>query len=159
MILSIIKIYNGKKSKTDESSTPYSSETIKSVGKVLIDRYPDIDESQISNRHKKSNLSEKLKIIINNMISNGSLDLDKKQVETIKYIIAKRMHPFYQDGVKTKSQRTHEIMEMTMSEVFKKVDHFIRKKEKKGKGPEHKWEKSWSFGNEIADITASIEHR
>ncbi len=103
-IISILKMY---------SFSGNNIETFKRIAKKILEDYPDIDESKISNKHTHSSSSRHLKNILKYILKNGNVNLSDFHCTIIKQIIGKRMHHYYQTKSMTKKER---------SEYLKKID-------------------------------------
>ena len=132
VIISILKIKDN-----------YDTDIVKHVGKYLLDNYPDINEDTISFNHKKSNSSNKLKIILKYMFTHGKVELNEKQLDTIRFIIAKRMHPYYYNL--SKAERTAKFSKLSIEELYKEMNTLIKLENEKKGGPSNKYLNSWSF--------------
>jgi len=150
VIISILKILNN----TDE----YEPSIVKHVSQCLIDSYPDIDEKEISGRHKKSNSSNKLKIMLMYMAKHGGLKPSSKQIDTLRFIIAKRMHSYYHHLCK--EGRTSYFSKLTNAELYKELEKLIGSEcPSSVGGPANKFLNSWAFSynSNTKDIIISKE--
>ena len=109
VVISIVKL--GKNDKSEK----YDAEFIKAISKVLLDKYPDVDETMISNNHMSSNSSRKLKDMLNVALVSGEFKLNELQLQTIRDIISKRMHAYYYDM--SKAERKKHFSTMSLSEL------------------------------------------
>jgi len=137
-----------------ETKKPCENNLIKHVSNRLLKSYPDIDESMISFKHKKSDSSKKLKYILGLMVKHGNISLTEYQMNTVKSIIAKRMHTFYHSY--SKESRKAMFDKLDIQGVYKELGKLV-KYDDDGKGPTDKYFKSWSFSNtkDTKDIIAS----
>ena len=142
-----------KQRKEHAKKENYSSDIIKMVSKKLSSLYPDIDEDEISNNHKNSNSSRKLKTVLKNMISTGEVKLETFQYQLIKSIISKRTHTYHYNKSKAERKEYFDSLDITglSKEIIKVKDG--------SNGPKNKWDKSWSFGfdNITKDYVISME--
>lgn len=141
------------------NGTPCDSKIIKHVAKCLLESYPDIDESMISRKHKKSDSSHKLKKILEVMKTHGNITLNEHQMKTVKFIIAKRMHSYYYNL--SKDSRTHYFNKLDINGIYKELSKLVKLESSsdcKG-GPANKFFKSWShsYNSTTKDIIKSNE--
>ena len=134
VIISILKI---------KVKDNYDTDIVKHVSKYLLDNYPDINEDTISANHRKSNSSKKLKIIIRYMLTYGKVKLNKQQLDTIRNIIAKRMHPYYYNL--SKDERTYKFENLSIKELCNEMCTLKKLENDKKGGPSNKYLNSWSF--------------
>ena len=134
VIISILKI---------KVKDNYDTDIVKHVGKYLLDNYPDINEDTISFNHKKSNSSNKLKIILKYMLVHGKVELNEKQLDTIRFIIAKRMHPYYYNL--SKEERNYKFSNLSIKELCNEMRTLTKLENDKKGGPSNKYLNSWSF--------------
>ena len=137
VIISIMKMVTKKLKKE-----PYENKIIKHVATHLFESYPEIDEMMISNNHKKSDSSKKLKFILELMMKHGNISLNPHQIKTVKNIISKRMHPYYH--TLSKSKRTEMFDTLDIGGLYKELGKLV-KYEDDGKGPANKYLKSWAL--------------
>ena len=139
-----------------ENKESYDNNLIKHVATKLLESYPDIDESMISFKHKKSDSSKKLKFILSLMANLGNIRLTPHQMTTIKSIISKRMHTFYH--TLCKYARKDMFDKLDIQGVYKELGKLV-KYEDDGNGPSDKYIKSWTFSYSLdtKDIILSKE--
>jgi hypothetical protein len=94
-----------------------NSDTFKRVAKKILEDYPDIDESKISNKHTHSSSSRHLKSILKYIISKGNVNLSDFHCTIIKQIIGKRMHHYYQTKSMTKKERSEYLQKIDMKSL------------------------------------------
>ena len=148
--------------KINKNKDIYTKEFIKAFAKTILNLYPDIDEEQISNNHRKSNSSSKLKIILNNIISTGVLNLTGYQLNTIRDIISKRMHAYYYDM--SKEERKDYFYNMSLDDLTEEWKKIITPSKSNNINKEDiivNWNKSWchsqKYSDNILDINSTNE--
>jgi len=152
VIISIIKMLI----KQEQGST-CDSKVIKQVAKCLLESYPNIDESMISRKHKKSNSSLKLKKILEVMKTHGHITLNEYQINTIKFIISKRMHTYYYKLSKESRKQYFNKLDINgLAQELSKLVKLETSSECKA-GPANKFFKSWShsYNSTTKDIIKS----
>jgi len=154
VIISIVKMLIKQ-----EKGDPCDHKLIKHVAKCLLESYPNIDESMISRKHKKSDSSLKLKKILEVMKVHGNITLNEYQMNTIKFIISKRMHTYYYKLCK--DGRTHYFNQLDINGLYKELSKLVKLEsstECKG-GPVNKFFKSWahSYNSTTKDLIKSNE--
>jgi hypothetical protein len=139
-----------------EKKEPYDNILIKHVATRLLESYPDIDETMISFKHKKSDSSKKLKFMLGLMAKRGNISLTEYQMKTLKNIISKRMHTFYHKY--SKEGRRDMFDKLKIQDVYKELGKLV-KYEDDGKGPSNKYFNSWalSYSADTKDIITSKE--
>ena len=151
VVISIMKMLY----KTEKKES-YDNNLIKHVANRLLESYPNIDESMISFKHKKSDSSKKLKFILSLMANFGNISLTSHQMTTVKSIISKRMHTFYH--TLCKYARKDMFDKLDIQGVYKELSKLV-KYEDDGNGPSDKYIKSWTFSysSDTKDIILSKE--
>lgn len=138
VIISIVNILI--KQNKDEA---YYPSFIKYVAKCLLESYPDIDESMISFKHKKSNSSDKLKNMLKAMKKHGNIKLKEHQLNTVRCIISKRMHAYYYKLCK--DGRTKYFNTLDINGIHKELNKLNENESESG--PSNKYIKSWCLNN------------
>ena len=142
VIISIVKMLVKQ-----EKGEPCDPKLIKHVAKCLLENYPNIDESMISFKHKKSNSSAKLKNILNAMKKHGNIKLKEHQLNTIRFIISKRMHTYYHKLCKY--NRTQYFNKLDINGIYKELEKLIKSEPDGTGGPANKFFKSWAHSNKV----------
>jgi len=152
VIISIVKMLVKQ-----EKGEPCDSKLIKHVAKCLLEGYPDIDESMISFKHKKSDSSHKLKKILEVMKEHGNITLNEHQMTTIKCIISKRMHAYYYKL--SKYGRTQYFDKLDINGIYKELSKLVKLETEGTGGPANKFLKSWShsYNSSTKDLIKSNE--
>ena len=134
VIISILRMY---------SLSDDNSETFKRVAKKILEDYPDIDESKISNKHTHSSSSRHLKNILKYIIAKGNVNLSDFHCTIIKQIIGKRMHNYYQTKLMTKKERSEYLQNIDMKSLSSQFGKANASEFSDVMG-RNIWDKSWS---------------